>query len=211
MGGEANILLQELDKEKTTISSNAIGEYVIGQKIIMDANTNSQTLHPITVSSKYPYLSSITKVIPSPDWFSGFFNVDIRASRGSINVWYEQFVVVTFPWDAGTKYGNTYERGTSTTTIQQSRSDVDGSVIGIGSGAITQMTPENIPNATGPFLSSRLTDVYSVLHWDCKLLGEVKSETDKGSTFSSGTSSSFSVLPILGVSISIASILLSFM
>ena len=63
-------------------------------------------LDPIRVDAKHRYISGMSSFDPSPDWFTGFYlmnTLDIRTGR-----YRERFMVKSYPWDAGTDDGATY-------------------------------------------------------------------------------------------------------
>jgi len=71
---------------------------------------------PITMTSSNKYLSTIAKMVPSPDWFSGFH--DFNCINEEDDVWYQEFRIPIYPFDAGTKDGNNYNT-TGADTIPQ--------------------------------------------------------------------------------------------
>jgi len=62
---------------------------------------------PLLMTSRKRYLSAITKLSPGPDWFTGFH--DFNAVNEEKNVWYQEFTIPIYPYDAGTMDGTTYE------------------------------------------------------------------------------------------------------
>lgn len=64
-----------------------------------------QTLPSVQVSKKHHLLSLATMMAPSPDWFTGLYNFDLRSEE---DTWLRQFVVETYPWDAGTEQGKSF-------------------------------------------------------------------------------------------------------
>jgi hypothetical protein len=61
-------------------------------------------LPDVQVDEAHPFVSTIARIAPSSDWFSGFSYFDARDV--SANAWYQEFSVETFPWDAGTVNDN---------------------------------------------------------------------------------------------------------
>jgi len=84
---------------------------------------------PITVTASNKYLSAIAKMVPSPDWFSGFH--DFNCINEEDDAWYKEFRIPIYPFDAGTKEGNNYNT-TGADTIPQR--------------PIKQFTLDNLPN-----------------------------------------------------------------
>eukprot|EP01023_Acetabularia_acetabulum_P057033 TRINITY_DN6625_c0_g2_i3.p1 TRINITY_DN6625_c0_g2~~TRINITY_DN6625_c0_g2_i3.p1 ORF type:complete len:375 (-),score=86.54 TRINITY_DN6625_c0_g2_i3:187-1311(-) len=58
----------------------------------------------ITVENDKPYLSAVSMIAPSPDWFVGVFDLPL-CKFGS---WTQEFTTNFFPHDAGTDSGATY-------------------------------------------------------------------------------------------------------
>jgi len=106
---------------------------------------------PIAMTSKNHYISAITKMAPSPDWFSGFHDFD--ALNDQSQTWYKEFTIETFPYDAGTENGDTYIIDNSPT---------------IPARLISQFTTDNVPS-NGVFLNKRRNDILPVAKYTCML------------------------------------------
>lgn len=129
------------------ISDEGVLDYREGSSIKVSVRQN-QTIAPVRVEKDHPLISAIAAIKPSPDWFSGFY--DFNFIDPATDRWYERVVIETFPWDAGTDSGDTYEAPGDLTTPAY---------------LITQLTPGTIPD-TGVFLSSD-GDVLPVSRWTC--------------------------------------------
>lgn len=79
-------------------------QMIVGER--MFNTTETQQLPPINVTYTHPWLSAMTKIQPSPDWFVGFSN--LRTISYDTETFYNQFVVQSYAWDAGTDDGQTY-------------------------------------------------------------------------------------------------------
>ena len=110
-----------------------------------------QIFDSITLSPGYPYLSTVSMVAPSPDWFSG---IDSFSPRGPGGYWYETFEIATYPFDAGTEEGITY-----------SINNADS----VPHGPIYQLTPDTVPDS-GILLDPTGTTVLPVATWRCDLI-----------------------------------------
>ena len=110
---------------------------------------NVRNLPPIKVSPDYPFVSGIAGIRPSPDWFTGFYlmNTVDEYSRAFLS----SFKIRTFPWDAGTANGTTYE------DAGQDQDPPD---------LVQRLTPETAPN--GVFVSQR-KEIRPVAEWECVL------------------------------------------
>lgn len=71
-----------------------------------------QTLPSFKASPDHYLISSVTKVAPSPDWFTGFSSFDARHVESG--VWFEEFVINTGFWDAGTEQGSAFRNNNNT-------------------------------------------------------------------------------------------------
>lgn len=77
---------------------------IVGDR--MFNTTESQHLPPINVTYNHPWLSSMVKITPSPDWFVGFS--DFRTISYDTETFYNRFVIQSYVWDAGTDDGQNY-------------------------------------------------------------------------------------------------------
>jgi len=119
------------------------------------AEDDVQTLANLRVDPDHPYISTATMIAPSPDYFSGFYSFDAR-DPDTGTTWRQQFVLETYPWDAGTRND----------AFQNENPHIP----------IFQYTIDTIP-ANGKFESPDGSPVFSVASWSCELLGEVDDST----------------------------------
>jgi len=130
---------------------------VIGS-VMFNSQAQQQTLPSLNVTSDLPLISSITMIAPSPDWFSGFYDFDPRDP--SSNTWYGEFIIETYPWDAGTETGDSYSLS----------NDPEPTNV-----PILRLDEETVPQSTGVFLSQDGMAVLPVAEWRCTLLTEPES------------------------------------
>lgn len=90
--------------------------------------------------------------VQSPDWFTGFYDLQ-PVEDGK---WMNSFSVSTYPWDAGTDSGTTYNSANQATNPQE---------------GIFQMTPDKLPSSN-VFLSPDGEDVRPVARWECSIVAE---------------------------------------
>jgi hypothetical protein len=102
--GSNDILLQ--DEVLSIVRNNkqqqnvAVLHYVVGVDLPLFSDKRSkQTLEGLHVDSQHPYISSIAKFGPSPNWFSGFTN--FSPIHAESNTWMDQFILDTYPFDEG--------------------------------------------------------------------------------------------------------------
>jgi Spondin_N len=130
----------------------ATGDFVVGAPQTAVA---SQVLPYVTVTLDTTHLSSIARMAPTPDWFTGFRN--FNAADSSVRRWYQSFSLETAPWDAGTEQGDTYVDTNSAESPQQ---------------RITRFTTANI-RSTRVFVSTTpagANRILPVATWECKLV-----------------------------------------
>lgn len=137
-------LLAELENS-TKVLDQADG------KAMFMSNAGSQLLPAFKINAAFPLISSICKISPSPDWFSGFTNFSLF--NATTNTWYDSFEIDTYPWDAGTDSGTNYTANDAPTDPPQN---------------ISRLTVETLP-AGGVFLSSDGATVLPVARWSCNV------------------------------------------
>jgi hypothetical protein len=59
----------------------------------------------VTVDGKYPMVSAVAMIAPSPDWFAGVGNVSLKEAGG----WVVSKTLDVFAYDSGGDDGTTYE------------------------------------------------------------------------------------------------------
>lgn len=151
--GENDLLIEEIMNKTTTDEATTPSE---GRKIIL-AQRQMTTIRNVKVTSKTPFITSITKMSPSPDWFSGFFMFNAR-SREKPDFWLGQFTVTTYPWDSGSRRGESY--------LDEVPFE------GVNTVPIQQITVDN-PPATDVLLSGSMDSINPVLKWECNIVPQV--------------------------------------
>lgn len=145
--GATSTLLREIE---TAQEEGFGGDWVEGDATFNDS-TQSQTFDDITLSPVFNRMSSITMIAPSPDWYTGFYN--IKPVDESSDFWLESFEVETYPWDAGTEKGNDFSGSNSAENPHV---------------PIFQLTKDTVPN-NGVLLNSEGTEVLPMATWSCTL------------------------------------------
>jgi Spondin_N len=116
-----------------------------------DYEQNYAYMPGIRVNPDYPFLSGIVSMNPSPDWFTGFYLLDVVDEYD--RTYWNRIVIHTYPWDAGTDGGTTY------TDVDY---DLDPTI------NVERIYAKNaLPN--GIFLSPAGDEVLPVAEWDCAL------------------------------------------
>jgi hypothetical protein len=96
--------MDELKRAGGQILHNVSGDgYTINQDRWEE---NYVHLPPITVTNRYRYLNAICALLPSPDWFTGFYLFDTVDEYD--RTFWNSFRLHIYPWDAGTDNGDTY-------------------------------------------------------------------------------------------------------
>lgn len=140
-GGTAGIV-REVEKDQ--------GSYEIGYDKYLGSDQTMRFNNPLPMSSDKRYISVITKMAPSPDWFSGFH--DFSAVNEDKQTWYKNFVIETYPYDAGVEDGIVYDNFNGSTKPQQ---------------PVTQFMVNNVPN--GIYLNTAGNDILPVAKYTCTL------------------------------------------
>jgi hypothetical protein len=97
--GSTRAILSEINA-----AGGSTNPVVIGPLLFTQNSERELKLPDVQVDESHPFISTITMISPSPDWFSGFTYFDARDA--SANAWYQEFEVETLPWDAGTADDN---------------------------------------------------------------------------------------------------------
>lgn len=98
----------------------------IGQPIsVVGGSLQEQDILHFAAAESAPFMSAIVKMMPSPDWFTGFSQLDLRQDTGNPDVpqmWFREFYVETYPFTAGTLSGDEYTTpGDPTSPVQNIR------------------------------------------------------------------------------------------
>lgn len=75
-------------------------------------NTPGFATRTLTAQAQFPLLSIVTMIAPSPDWFIGVHDVDLRPN----GVWVRELLIDLHPYDAGTDAGVSYGSANSDIT-----------------------------------------------------------------------------------------------
>jgi hypothetical protein len=97
--GSTRAILYEINE-----AGGATNPVATGPLLFTQNSERELQLPDVRVDESHPFISTISMLSPSPDWFSGFNNFDARDV--SANAWYQEFEVETLPLDAGTTDDN---------------------------------------------------------------------------------------------------------
>lgn len=136
------------------IADEGVLDYREGSAIKVSVRQN-ETIAPVRLDKDHPLLSTISSVVPSPDWFSGFYSFNMIDP--ATDSWYDKVVFETYPWDAGVDSGSTYESQNAPI---------------IPSYIVTQLTVGTVPDS-GAFLSPDGNTVFPVSRWTCTRVEQV--------------------------------------
>lgn len=143
--GATETLFAELVQVGTSVGSSTVGT------AMRNSEQQQQTIGSFIADSEHMVLSSIARIVPSPDWFTGFY--DFSLLDGNTNTWLTSFTIATFPFDAGTETGERYVV----------MNDPEDPFL-----VIDEFTARN-PPTTGVFLSPDGDTVLPVARWQCTL------------------------------------------
>ena len=85
--------------------------------------TGQVVLDVVTVSENFPFVSLVTMIAPSPDWFVGVHDVSLLDENGQ---WIDELVVELDPYDAGTDSGVDYTSANDDTNPAAAVSNLRG-------------------------------------------------------------------------------------
>ena len=132
------------------METRTVLEYTVGSTLWLSSDSQSETVE-VLVDEQSPFISAITMIAPSPDFFSGFY--DQRVLDEATNTWYESFTIETYPWDAGTRTGDSFLANSSPQDPAQ---------------PVSFLTDPNVPgSAAGVFLNPDGISVDPVAKWTC--------------------------------------------
>jgi len=83
------------------IDAGQAGAVILGSGA---ASPGSTTISQFLVSDAFPYVSLVTMIAPSPDWFTGVHGLSLVAD----GQWRTKITVNLYPYDAGTDDGATF-------------------------------------------------------------------------------------------------------
>ncbi|MFK7760018.1 MAG: spondin domain-containing protein [Phycisphaerales bacterium] len=88
------------------IDSNLADQFIDLGGIALSPNARSGS---IEVDSDFPLLSLVTMIAPSPDWFVGIHDLDLRPD----GLWIQEVIIDLDPYDSGTDAGVNYTSSNS--------------------------------------------------------------------------------------------------
>mmetsp|Transcript_18767 Transcript_18767/g.28553 ORF Transcript_18767/g.28553 Transcript_18767/m.28553 type:complete len:188 (-) Transcript_18767:139-702(-) len=134
-------------------AASGVGSVVTGE-VMFNSMTQMQVFDTIEMTPTYRYMSTISMIAPSPDWFTGYYSVDFVNSE--TGTWYSEVEISTYPWDAGTEEGDSFDTENDDTDPHE---------------AILRFGPSTVPS-NGVFLNSAGgDDVLPMASWRCTLQG----------------------------------------
>lgn len=98
-------VLDELQSELAIEGSVLDHIEAFGIEEAFDGATSISKRH-LCVDTDHPFVSGIGMIAPSPDWFSGVYNLPLW--NRETQTWYKTVEVDVYPWDAGTEQGKDY-------------------------------------------------------------------------------------------------------
>ncbi|MCI0708207.1 MAG: spondin domain-containing protein, partial [Ignavibacteriae bacterium] len=94
-----------LDEEiKAAIKAGKVGE-LFETGPIKDATEMKAEMVEFTVTDKYPMVSAVAMIAPSPDWFAGVANVNLMEN----GKWVQTKTIELYAFDSGGDDGRTYK------------------------------------------------------------------------------------------------------
>ncbi|CAB9501072.1 Spondin-1 [Seminavis robusta] len=100
--GFADVMILEMEQQATQVWEYQ--EYEEDQFFVSE--TNFVHIPSIEADFNFPYLSMMASIMPSPDWYTGFYSYWLIDEYS--RTWYDHIKIQVKPWDAGTDAGQTY-------------------------------------------------------------------------------------------------------
>jgi hypothetical protein len=135
------------------VAGEPVGNWSEGKRFFINQmhwEENFVYLPPLEVSVDFNFISGLAGILPSPDWFSGFYMFDVINEYSG--TYYDSFLIRTYPWDAGTDSGERF------TDIKHDTDPPE---------TVVRLTPKNTPNKAS--LSADGTQIKFVAEWECVL------------------------------------------
>ena len=103
----------------------------------------------IQLTTEFPLVTLVAMIAPSPDWFMGVRNLDLKPG----GVWIEEIVIDLFAYDAGTDSGPTYTSPDQVTTPPDPIAPIEGYPfspgVPLGTLTFTKQYVADVPVASG--------------------------------------------------------------
>lgn len=106
-------------KSDATVAINTGSSYFYLEDNFSPNNaTSSLTFTAATFCEAFPYVTLVSMIAPSPDWFIAVNSLDLREmdSNTGLYSWKEDFTIDVFAYDAGTDNGTDYDSPDSPNT-----------------------------------------------------------------------------------------------
>lgn len=91
-----------LDEEIRAAISSGLAHELFESGPLKDLSQSASAM--VHVDTTHPQVSVVAMIAPSPDWFAGVGNVDLREGNG----WIKSKEVTVWAWDSGGDAGTTY-------------------------------------------------------------------------------------------------------
>ncbi|CAB9517109.1 Spondin-1 [Seminavis robusta] len=142
--------------------NEAVMDIEVGGVFAPNGGPPEKVIGVIRITPSAPFLTTMAVMTPSPDWFTGVSQLDLRQNTGDPLVpqmWYREVEIDTYPYTAGTLSGTTYiEAGDVLDPVEP----------------IRQMTADTPPaSSSGVLLDSTGTVIPPVARWTCTILAAV--------------------------------------
>jgi len=139
--GQTGTLIEEIEDKQVL---GTVLDQVLG--LFIPRATDGRASSPrkdLCVDETHPYVSAISMIAPTPDWFSGLY--DLRLWDQSTKNWYEKIELNVYAWDAGTEEGSGYSLDNIETDPPEGISPfmagetADAVFVSVGSGGLQVM------------------------------------------------------------------------
>ncbi len=103
------------------INTNNADQYIDGPNLFFNDVGRTISINDLSVNSKYPLISLISMIAPSPDWIIAVNSLSLIDGDGQ---WIPQITLDLYPYDAGTEEGTGYSLNNSSTIPQEAMTSI---------------------------------------------------------------------------------------
>ncbi|TYA71461.1 T9SS type A sorting domain-containing protein [Seonamhaeicola marinus] len=106
---------------QNAFNANNAQQFVNAGSLFLSSGTEI-TYNGLQVSEDFPYVTVLSMIAPSPDWFVGLDGLNLRNGGN----WQNSITIDLFPYDAGTEEGTGYSISNSATSPQETIQSIQG-------------------------------------------------------------------------------------
>jgi len=147
---------------QSEVNNNANANLIPQKSFLPFAGNNSiASISGLEVTTEFHYVTLVSMVAPSPDWFIAVNNLDLKSGNPSINNgWKDTFTMDIFAYDSGTDSGTNYTSANMVTVPRIPIAKVSGFPINGNKMATIMFTYNSSTLSTGHINSIENLKIY---------------------------------------------------